>query len=356
MKRKKLNNEGFSFIEVLIALSILVVVSIPILVSINHSMKLNTQSKTKQRAVSVEQSITEKLGTLNVPEVIDRFRQTDTSKFDIARDFKSYSGLDSADTPKTYNIKDALANYYFGIYGIKEGAKEYDARITYKNMGEVSGVEEVNNKEIPGMVMMGSESEVKGDTMTVVNKLYHSGTAEKQTIDITMDLNKMVVKTTLDATQDTKVFDNVEYGKVKNIYVFITPVNNDASQNEVCLNLKKNRSFGDWVNFIIVKIDNNNAGIIDGGNLCVKVKDKDGMEDNSWSYYVRLISNVTNNTLDVIGYPIGREYIPHLGEIKNYTTKKRNRMYEVTVDVYEQTDAKDFSGKKVSSMTSTIIN
>jgi len=395
---KKTNNDGFTLVEVLIAMAILVIVSIPILVTMTDSIKLNAEAKGKQRATSIEESITERLGTYNVPEVIDQFQKTDTTKFDIVKDFTSYKQLDEHYDPTTYNLKESLDKYYFGIYGIKEGAKEYDALITYKNTGTMSKVEEVNSKKVKTFIPVPSQTELRNDTLYVVNSLFEKGTAQDQEICVDIYEDRVEVKSTLketgSSTDKTTPTDTINLTKeLKNVLVYIKPVNDDMNKNRIHVTIHN----GPWAkiannvtdiikrehNLAFIKV--NNPDVTSNGGafksmigdsfmwtsydmvFTTNASDEEGKIGGVYGEPQSLATHILQNKNNIEGNanvdPNNAEQVRSMTYVISWeeflgrlSGAARNRMYEVNVDIFEHKDSNDFSGKKISSMTSTIIN
>ena len=85
---KKLNNKGFTLVEVLIAMSVLVIVSIPMLDTLSGTTVMTRKSSTRQRATFLGQSIT---------EGIKRYSTLDLCKAFVATPgygHRSYSNLE----------------------------------------------------------------------------------------------------------------------------------------------------------------------------------------------------------------------------------------------------------------------
>ncbi len=381
---KKTNNQGFSLVEVLIAMAILVIVSIPIIVTMSDSVKLNAASKGEQKAVSIEESITERLGTYNIPEVIDQFQKTDTTKFDIVKEFTSYKQLNESYEPTTYNIKESKDKYYFGIYGIKEGVKEYDALITYKNArsdSKVAKVEEINSKDVKTIIPVPTDTNIKKDTLYVVNNLLDGTTAYSQDITINIYKNKAKVDLSLkkDSTSTAKTDSQVVdfTSELKNLLVYVTPVSSDADKNTVHINIADDG--GAWAkrkdgsnslkrehNIAFRKVNNTGefkayiGPTIPWKNYDIAVttddetKDTCTIDEASGTNPLKLETHITNANAELGD---NAKYAIYWADyLKKINGSASNRMYEVVVDIYDHKDSQDFAGKKISSMTSTITN
>lgn len=127
---KKLNNEGFSLVEVLIAMIILSIVSLTVLKCFTHSIQLNSRAKDNQYVTGAAQSIMESFKAHDSEELIEQFTNPDPSQFTI------YTSVRSGETAfDSYSVDlDAMGEpvfpYKFYINGINYDGHKYDSVIT----------------------------------------------------------------------------------------------------------------------------------------------------------------------------------------------------------------------------------
>ncbi|MCR5609241.1 MAG: prepilin-type N-terminal cleavage/methylation domain-containing protein [Lachnospiraceae bacterium] len=135
-KRKKLNNSGFSIIEVMVAMTIMVIVSVPLLNSISNAAKVNRRAKERQRATLIAQNVVEGLKSYDL-EYIRRQFNDPTVSFQVLQgyDMQNYKELQSStdgdgnpvllELPTDGTKKETM----YGIYGVEDGANKYDVLI-----------------------------------------------------------------------------------------------------------------------------------------------------------------------------------------------------------------------------------
>lgn len=107
---QKLNNKGFTLVEVLVAMIILSIVAIPILSGLVTSVRINAKARTTQQVTTVAESVMERFKGTDIETVAD----TDWSVAPWASVTKA-------------NVVDA--NYYFAIDNYDLGSAKYDVRV-----------------------------------------------------------------------------------------------------------------------------------------------------------------------------------------------------------------------------------
>ena len=78
MEQKKLDNKGFSLVEVLIAMLIMAVVSVPILSCFVSAAKYNGKAKTNQHITGAAQSIMEGFKANTMESLVKQFNGEET--------------------------------------------------------------------------------------------------------------------------------------------------------------------------------------------------------------------------------------------------------------------------------------
>lgn len=74
-KPKKINNEGFSLVEVLISIIILVIIMVPLMSNFIRSMEMNKKSETYQSQSNLAASVMEGLKVYSIEEIIQMFNE-----------------------------------------------------------------------------------------------------------------------------------------------------------------------------------------------------------------------------------------------------------------------------------------
>lgn len=72
-KGRKLNNQGMSLLEILVAIIILAIVTGPLLHAMVTSISLNTRAKERQRVITIAQSIMEGMKAYNIEQICAQF-------------------------------------------------------------------------------------------------------------------------------------------------------------------------------------------------------------------------------------------------------------------------------------------
>lgn len=130
----KMNNKGFSLVELLISIVVLVIIIVPLMGSFFRSMQMNKKAEDIQVQSNLAASIMEGLKADSITEIIEKFNVTNTNlaNFDIISDNiedvmrLEYSGPNLIET----NSNIEQSTYHFAIHGIQVGSTAYDALIT----------------------------------------------------------------------------------------------------------------------------------------------------------------------------------------------------------------------------------
>lgn len=137
-KDLKLNNAGFSLVEIIISVMILSVVAVPILSAFVTSARINMKAKETQRVTAAAQSLVEGFKAEEVEVLVDQFNGTNAMGTPVA--FTVYES--TAISGKSYTPNPGSTEVGIGTYAIKgmdyEGAK-YDAKITLGKYDSATG-------------------------------------------------------------------------------------------------------------------------------------------------------------------------------------------------------------------------
>lgn len=156
--RDKLNNQGFTLVELIISIAILVIILVPLMGNFIRSIQMNSKAKRLQIQSNLASSIMEGLKSYNnIDEIIDKFNGS-RDDFDlITGPVADVMRLEEDGTGGYMESSSSVhqASYYFAINGISEGKLVYDAFITMKadpyRIGESeNGI--MNNYPMPNII------------------------------------------------------------------------------------------------------------------------------------------------------------------------------------------------------------
>lgn len=147
-KKAKINNKGFTLIEVLITVAIIAVIVAPILTGIVTSMKVNRRSDELQNTTGVAQGIMESISGMSLEELAISLGGTSApmdfltmpSANDHMEILSASGGVSlpscvtstlNADGTYSYEFNKNSSNvYYFGIKDVEYDGKKYDVKVT----------------------------------------------------------------------------------------------------------------------------------------------------------------------------------------------------------------------------------
>lgn len=156
--RDKLNNQGFTLVELIISIAILVIILVPLMGNFIRSIQMNSKAKRLQIQSNLASSIMEGLKSYNnIDEIIDKFNGS-RDDFDlITGPVADVMRLEEDGTGGYMESSSSVhqTSYYFAINGISEGKLVYDAFITMKadpyRIGESeNGI--MNNYPMPNII------------------------------------------------------------------------------------------------------------------------------------------------------------------------------------------------------------
>ena len=100
MPRKQLNNEGFSLVELLIAIVILSIIVVPLLHSFVTSARTNAKSRSTMHATAIAEDIMEMFEAHSLEEMADIYTAETPAGFTNTADTDDTTGI------WTYTIRD----------------------------------------------------------------------------------------------------------------------------------------------------------------------------------------------------------------------------------------------------------
>lgn len=181
-KREKLNNKGFSIVEVITAVVILGIVAIPVLNSFITSLRVSEKSKQLQRVTAAAESIMEGFKAYKYDELVDQF--DGTSAFHIYNDtaLTAYS----CDTPDTNpaltvattnskGVATTVDTAQFYMKGLNYQGTLYDAKISLLPYESATGVSHNGTKAYLSFERMnGYKDGVYKQSLESVNTSYYA--------------------------------------------------------------------------------------------------------------------------------------------------------------------------------------
>lgn len=121
--KEKLNNKGFSLIEVLIAVAILAIVSLPILKAFSTSAMVNRNARRQENANTAAIAITEQFKSMTVDRLIEKYG--DTTKYGLGEKVKAEGETgDGSYKEKAYEYDEETGRYKFYVTSIDKSYYE----------------------------------------------------------------------------------------------------------------------------------------------------------------------------------------------------------------------------------------
>lgn len=245
-KKRKLNNRGFSLVELIVAVAILAIIVLPLLRAFVVSANTNAKAKEKLRTTELGQNIMEGLAASNLEDVAGMFNYPgeDNKNLTIISDTSGVAvqelvatthpdgSITYAPVIKTDSIPDldhisnkeeyikAVCNtsvwkigdqyffegqdsheYYFAMQNISSNGKKYDALIHLKTTSDTSGTKydgtNINSVDLAKIDLIGNENEAISNfsmtpeqVMSLVQSQYGSGVKQEdvsRTITVTIE-------------------------------------------------------------------------------------------------------------------------------------------------------------------------
>ncbi|MCQ2523518.1 MAG: type II secretion system GspH family protein [Lachnospiraceae bacterium] len=155
-KEKKLNNKGFSMVEVITAVILLSIVAIPLLNSFITSIRVGARAKEMQRVTAAAESVMEGFKAYHYDELVKQFKGAGKSDIKILNGdkFEAFSisdaTTDASLAVSTTNNKGTATVVDTAVFSLKgldyEGAK-YDAMVRVEPFESASSVSHNGTKE-----------------------------------------------------------------------------------------------------------------------------------------------------------------------------------------------------------------
>ena len=155
-ERERIDNRGFSLVEIIISITILAVVTLPVLHTLVMSARYNAKARERQRVTTSAESIMESFKAYELQEIYTQFQNksfrgctVDTSST------LAVTGVDALGNDKSVTIEEdgrltELAEneaYLYSIAKLQNESKHYDARVTVKAVADKISVNVVELKD-----------------------------------------------------------------------------------------------------------------------------------------------------------------------------------------------------------------
>jgi prepilin-type N-terminal cleavage/methylation domain-containing protein len=177
---RRLNDKGFSLVELLISIAVLVIIMVPLMNNFFRSMQMNKRAEKLQIQSNLAASIMEGLKATDITTIIDRFHGVPENFDIISEDVNFVSRLNKI-AEGQYEYLDSTieqAPYYFAIHGIHVGSTAYDALITIDSDAEKykkAGTSTMNLYPMPEVINLDTKAN---------GLVFSNGTSDGVTSDV----------------------------------------------------------------------------------------------------------------------------------------------------------------------------
>lgn len=141
-QKRKMNNNGMTLVEILVAMAILTIVTLGLLQAFVSAVNYNKDAKEKQRAINLAQTVMESFKAYSLEDVSRQFNNVDV--FNI---YKGSIGGYSEPTPSMDiygNFTPSVTNeYLFSMQDVVYDGKTYNVDITMKPNAAATSTEEI---------------------------------------------------------------------------------------------------------------------------------------------------------------------------------------------------------------------
>ena len=398
-KNRKLNNSGFSLVEVLVAIVILAIISLPVLSTFSNAARINNKARRTENANTAINNIIEEAKSMSLDRLAGGNGQYT---------YQQLGGIDST-TYSVGNKKDASnILYYEGVNKEKFYIKaEFDPS-PYTTPADSTVKDNPNNNinsaGISVYADVSADSSLvyrddNSDNQAVAHFKYYTGEqafdrskiTKSTSIDTVLSYPDYVKTTTLttntfeaeereedvSGTKQTVYYVSGKIKKnIKNLYVFYTPFDDYISTNkkgttttdgtmEVYVNDKINVTYKYPAELTNVRYSDLNVYLLEQEKI-TQEKNADGSVASAQKYRMLVDHNkvkvtfntqIMGNLADKAGNKDTAARI--YSNIKDWksgsSSKTEDSMYRLTVTVYYN-DSTMSDDSKIATMTSTKIN
>ena len=403
----KLNNKGFTLIEVIIAMTVLVIVSVPMLDTLSGSTTMTRKSSHRQRATMLAQSISEGVKRYSTKELCEAFARAgaiktadELNKFPILNhnnynftDFNRLRRKADGSYEKVVNternaVQENAREYYYEICNIETGVDTYDALITldsgiYNDLnGEV--IPEIVNIGAPGTALVditgvfnGEDiiENIKKEVENDENPDHETFDSQKLRVNVEIVIKKVLVPVATGNENAYQVYGNVKYiykysnghvGNFEKKYVGNRTLDEEQKLNYVYVIL------GDEKIFDVDGVKNNirfNIDVDSSENIPIAVVTGDnehvtwnmsvtspvvtpGVDNNVWRDAVTFFTNAKDGKINFRDRDLANR-VNDYGSSGN----KLKRIYELRVELYHHRNGMTgkYQGDPIDTITSSYL-
>ena len=180
-KGKKLNNKGYSMVEIIIAVVILSIVAIPLLNSFITSIRVNTRSKEMQRVTAAAESIMEGFKAYHYDDLVTQFKGSNFKIYaNASMEAHSCKAADTNPAMKVSTINNknnatTVDTAEFYMKGLDYQGQKYDAKITIAPYVDAANYKHNGTKEYNAFERMnGYKDGVYTQTLESITNSYYS--------------------------------------------------------------------------------------------------------------------------------------------------------------------------------------
>ncbi len=157
---KRLNNRGFSLVELLISIAILVIIMLPLMNNFIQSMKMNKRAEKYQVQSTLAASIMEGIKASTTREIIDAFNNPKEDFDIIPNSLVDITRLEllATDVYEESNSDKEQTTCYFAIHGVVEGGSAYDAFIELDGSAYKAETDGLNNYPMPEIINLDAQA------------------------------------------------------------------------------------------------------------------------------------------------------------------------------------------------------
>ena len=389
-KNRKLNNSGFSLVEVLVAIVILAIISLPVLSTFSNAARINNKARRTENANTAINNIIEEAKSMSLDRLAGGNGQytyqqlggIDSTTYSVGNKKDAYNNINSAgisvyadvsaDSSLVYrdDNSDNQAVAHFKYY---TGEQAFDrSKITKSTSIDVNVTRNTSDA-----------SKVLFDQTAVITVTYHYDTVlsypdyVKTTTLTTNTFEAEEREEDVSGTKQTVYYVSGKIKKnIKNLYVFYTPFDDYISTNkkgttttdgtmEVYVNDKINVTYKYPAELTNVRYSDLNIYLLEQEKI-TQEKNADGSVASAQKYRMLVDHNkvkvtfntqVMGNLADKAGNKDTAARI--YSNIKDWksgsSSKTEDSMYRLTVTVYYN-DSTMSDDSKIATMTSTKIN
>lgn len=368
---RKLNNQGFSLVEILVALSILMIITIPLLHGFVLSARVNAKSKNVLRATTAGGNVMERLKSTSIADYEDMtYEETlpdgtvmthKVCEYDSTSNLYTMTFPDEQVDGKGYRVVATLdPNYY------KNTA--LDTKLQYNN--DINSFTEIYDMNSDTNAFLIEDSSMETDALSNLglgpDKM--SQVSRRIAIRIKEDSGNVEVYGTIQYTYGDKKWYSVNNqciymersgaSKLQNVYLLFDPAFLGSERMEETVEVDNSNNYP--LNVYLVKQDTTSSASANEQHYKLTLLVKEGTRTDLGDV---VITNIRTNVDDAkltVKYYDGASYRENVtvkavavparqlvGGIKDLVSgEARDRIYKVNIKVYEQESSEPIESRE----------